>query len=265
MSPEPQGALKLEERFEPLDCPTHGQQRVRVFKLFDDWSPPRCPTCEADQEQARTDEEAARLRREAAEHRDRLIRKHLQHAAVPPRFEGKSFADYTASDPGATKALATCRTYADRFAEHLRAGTSLILCGNAGTGKTHLACAVANHVIREHAKAAVYMTAGRAFRRVKDTYRKNSQVGEQDALSAFAVPDLLILDEIGVQYGSDAERNILFEIVNERYEQMKPTALISNLALPALTDFAGERVIDRLKENGGKLVVFDWKSHRGAA
>ncbi|WP_246523098.1 ATP-binding protein [Gemmata palustris] len=257
--------LKMEERFETLDCPTHGPQRVRLFRLFADWAPARCPVCEAEQEQARSDEEAARQIRDTAEHRDRLIRKHLQHAAVPPRFEGKSFAAFTATDSSSAKALATCRSYADRFLDHLRTGTSLILCGNAGTGKTHLACAVADQVIRNHSKAAVYMTAGRAFRKVKDTYRKNSQVSEQDALSAFAAPDLLILDEIGVQYGSDAERNILFEIVNERYEQMKPTVLISNLALPALTEFAGERVIDRLKENGGKLIVFDWKSHRGAA
>jgi DNA replication protein DnaC len=46
---------------------------------------------------------------------------------------------------------------------------------------------------------------------------------------------------------------------------MKPTILISNLAIGPLAEFAGDRVIDRMKENGGKLVVFDWKSHRGAA
>jgi DNA replication protein DnaC len=35
--------------------------------------------------------------------------------------------------------------------------------------------------------------------------------------------------------------------------------------MDGLVAFAGKRVIDRMKENGGQLLVFDWKSHRGAA
>lgn len=248
-----------------MRCPEHGPQSALVVKLFDDWSPARCPRCCEAEEHARQMAADAHARREEAANRERSVRRRLQQAAIPPRFEDKAFDGYAAGDPGSARALATCREYADRFPDHLRRGTSLILCGNAGTGKTHLACAVANQVIAGHGRSAVYMTAGRAFRKVKDTYRKGSEASEQAVLSAFAEPDLLVLDEIGVQYGSDAERNILFEIVNERYERVKPTVLISNLALAALAEFAGERVIDRMKENGGKLVVFDGKSRRGAA
>jgi DNA replication protein DnaC len=43
---------------------------------------------------------------------------------------------------------------------------------------------------------------------------------------------------------------------------MKPTVVISNLAKEALGEFIGERSIDRLRENGGRLVVFDWASYR---
>ena len=111
----------------------------------------------------------------------------------------------------------------------------------------------------------MYVTAGKAFRAVKDTYRRDSGKSEEEALAGFAQPDLLVMDEIGVQYGSSTELNILFDIVNERYERMLPTILISNLALPKLAEYAGERVIDRMRENGGKMIVFDWKSHRGTA
>ena len=75
--------------------------------------------------------------------------------------------------------------------------------------------------------------------------------------------ELLVLDEIGVQFGSDAEKLIMFDIINERYEAMRPTILISNLALSGLSEFVGDRIVDRMKENGGKLMVFDWESHRG--
>lgn len=76
-------------------------------------------------------------------------------------------------------------------------------------------------------------------------------------------PDLLILDEVGVQHGSDTEKLILFEIINGRYEAARPTIVISNLDAAGLEQFLGERAFDRLREGGGRLVVFDWESHRG--
>lgn len=88
-------------------------------------------------------------------------------------------------------------------------------------------------------------------------------------------PDLLILDEVGVQFGSDTERLLLFDILNERYERRRPTILMSNLALddaeeggrvvPGIKSYLGERVFDRLREDGGQSVVFDWPSHRKGA
>lgn len=73
---------------------------------------------------------------------------------------------------------------------------------------------------------------------------------------------MLILDEVGVQFGSESEKIILFEILNERYLNMKPTILISNLNPAALQEYVGERVMDRMRENGGIILKFDWKSHR---
>lgn len=247
-----------------FDCPTHGPQRVRIVHLTSEWADPTCCKCDEERRIAEESGASQRRTRDAKQAKDFLIRNRMVRSAIPARFEGRTFDNYRADDAGSLKAMETCREYARVFPDRLRTGSSLILCGNAGTGKTHLACSIALHVIREHALAAVYMTVGRAFRMVKETYRRDAGKTEEEVLSFFSTPELLVLDEIGVQYGSDTEKNILFEIVNERYEALLPTVLISNLALPALTEYAGERVIDRMKENGGKLVVFDWKSHRGS-
>ncbi|MNL75123.1 DNA replication protein DnaC [compost metagenome] len=75
---------------------------------------------------------------------------------------------------------------------------------------------------------------------------------------------MLVLDEIGVQHGTDTERMLMFSILNERYNQMKPTILISNLAREPLEKYLGERAFDRMREGGGRMVVFDWESYRGA-
>ena len=81
------------------------------------------------------------------------------------------------------------------------------------------------------------------------------------ANAAESSPDLLILDEVGVQFGSDFEKQILFDVLNERYEKLKPSILLSNIPGDQLADYLGERVTDRLRENGGKMIGFDWDSY----
>lgn len=75
-------------------------------------------------------------------------------------------------------------------------------------------------------------------------------------------PDLLILDEVGVQFGSDTEKLMLFDILNERYERRHPTILMSNLPRDEVSAYLGERVFDRLREDGGEFISFTWESHR---
>lgn len=75
-------------------------------------------------------------------------------------------------------------------------------------------------------------------------------------------PDLLVIDEIGVQFGTETEKMILFDILNARYEQVKPSILISNLAIEELKTYIGERVLDRMWEGGGSILAFTWDSYR---
>ena len=75
-------------------------------------------------------------------------------------------------------------------------------------------------------------------------------------------PDLLILDEVGVQFGTETEKNLLFDVLNERYEKRKSTLLLSNLPLNEVRAYLGERVFDRMREDGGDVVTFGWESQR---
>ena len=75
-------------------------------------------------------------------------------------------------------------------------------------------------------------------------------------------PDLLILDEVGHQHGSDAERLTLFDVINARYEQCRPTLLITNLSLSGLREYLDDRPWRFCSEGGGRVLVFDWQSQR---
>lgn len=219
-----------------------------------------CPVCGEERRAA----EQARIEREAQRDHDRRLHGLRSEAGIPARFADRRFADYTATVQGQRIALGVCKAFADAWPEKRQSGASLVLTGSPGTGKTHLACAVANAVMEAHLASVLFGTVTAALRFIKDTYRKDSGLSERDALRRLTDPDLLILDEVGVQLGSEHEKLLMFEVLNTRYQELRPTILISNLSGAELETFLGQRVMDRYRECGSVL-AFDWQSFRGRA
>jgi DNA replication protein DnaC len=249
-------------------CEKHGQYecRTRTYPNSLIKIPSRssvCPGCLSDElirlqgEKIRNDEAA----------RKRNIDLLLDGLNIPARFENCTLQNYEPVNDDAKRALKVCQAYASRWPERLQKGGGLVMCGKPGTGKNHLALAIARYAITEHQSSAVFTTALKIAREYKSTWSKGSSRTEDDVIRYFTKPELLIIDEVGVQFGSDAEKLIMFEIINTRYERMKPTILISNQTREELAAFIGERVLDRMSDGGGCTLSFTWDSYRskGAA
>ncbi|SSY68502.1 DNA replication protein dnaC [Alcaligenes faecalis subsp. faecalis] len=185
----------------------------------------------------------------------------LSRAAIPPRFADRRLSNYQPTCPEAAKALQVAQQYADSFEQAMQAGRSLIFIGNVGAGKTHLAVGIA-HEVMEQGYSALFTSVMGAVRSIKETYGRR-ELTESQAIARLVEPDLLILDEVGVQFSSDTERLYLFEILNGRYENMRPTIVISNLDMAGIKECLGQRVYDRLREGDGRAVSFVWESYRG--
>lgn len=238
-------------------CAKHGDYEAAVYRGHE--AP--CPECFRQQSEA---DAAAQAAQRAAEWRQRRADQLLGRAAIPPRFADRRLDSFVPHADGPKRALAIAKEFAEQFADGSKTGRSLIFCGGVGAGKTHLAVGICHEVIRQD-RAAVFTSVLGAVRSIKDTYRRDSKDNEADAIARLVEPDLLVLDEVGVQFGSETEKMYLFEIINGRYEALKPTIVISNLAKDALTEYLGERVVDRLREGGGRMVIFDWPSYRRSA
>jgi DNA replication protein DnaC len=222
-----------------------------------------CPRCHFD---ARHSQDFDQRSKAVGIHRDRLLNERLLDAGIPDRFMGCTLDNWSAEASAQVQALAACGGFVEAFGENFAVGRSAMLLGTVGTGKTHLGAAMLQAVIREHAHdglRGLYATAGSIIRDVKATFGNRGRT-EADVYADLIRPDLLVIDEVGVQHGTDFERQVLFEVINGRYEKIKPTIVVSNLGVTELRQCLGDRAVDRLRDKSGIVVVFRWASARGA-
>ncbi|MDZ5602576.1 ATP-binding protein [Pseudomonas sp. RP23018S] len=248
-------------RIEPAECDKHGPFDQKVTMLMGRALRSQCPECAriaSDQREAREQAEQALTVRMA------LSRK-LGDSLIPKRFADRSLSSYKVENKGQADALRFCRHYVKTFTQIAETGRCMVLLGKPGTGKTHLGAGMANDLMRTTSHSAVYRTVGSILQAIRATYDRASEATEASILASLIEPSLLMLDEVGVskEQPSDFELTTLFAIINGRYEQVKPTVVISNLDGHQLPMAMGERCVDRLREGGMIVVPFEWESHRG--
>ena len=255
-SPKKFGAM-IDEK--SATCEQHGEYVSRGARIGDrilHWS--MCPVCA---EAARAVREAEEAERETQERQSRMEAR-LNKSGIPQRYRAKNFASYVANSDKQEKALSVAMEFASNFKEHSEKGTVIVFSGLPGTGKSHLATAIGQEVMRTN--TVLYTSAIDAVRMIRDTWRKDSAKTESQVLNELATIDLLILDEVGVQYGTEAEQVSLFDIIDKRYRDLMPMILLTNLNTGGMKSFLGDRSYDRLRE-GGAWVTFDWESQRSKA
>jgi DNA replication protein DnaC len=254
----PAAAAQAEER----ECPTHGRYaangefKANIGRTV--WT--RCPGCrDADKQAVKAEAE-----QRSAAARATSIERALKLANIPKRFTSRTFETFIAADAKQSTALTACRAYAEDFSDALRSGGSLVLSGAPGTGKSHLAASVMLQVMAGGCTVQ-YMTCMDMIRAIRGTWRKDSERTEDDVLRELGETlDLLVIDEVGMQYGTEGEQTVLFDVLDRRYRQMRPTILISNANREQFRTYVGDRVYDRLREVA-KWVAFDWGSYRPTA
>jgi DNA replication protein DnaC len=252
------------EQWQTVDalCVRHGKFEAKLYEnpFGDEPVLSSCPHCAAERE-ARA-EARALGEREALDARRRADMR--ASSGIPARYATKGFDAYRVSNKSQRLALEVCREYADKWPTTLRKGWSLVMTGRPGTGKTHLSAAIASAVLQRYAASVRFGVTHAVLREIRGSYNKGSPRTEEAVIESFVHPDLLVLDEIGVQSGSEHEKILMFGILDERYQQLKPTILVSNLNNAGLNEFLGSRIMDRYRECASVL-TFDWESHRGKA
>lgn len=246
----------LDRKERDATCETHGSYIEKGFAINDSkthWS-----GCEACKKILMDQEEEKRLLRKRLEEQERIEHR-LNKAGIPLRFRDRTIESYIADTPEKKSSLTIARDFIENFDENYKSGMTLIFSGKAGTGKSHLAIAIAQAVMPKY--TAMYINALDAVRMIRDTWRRDSEKSELEILEMFGTIGLLVIDEVGVQYGTENEQMLMFDIINRRYRDSMPMILLTNLGTQGLSEYLTERSYDRLRENG-KWVSFEWESYR---
>ena len=194
------------------------------------------------------------------------------YALCPPEFHEMSFQTFNTSTPERVKALSVCREFVAQV--NKRECGFALLVGRTGNGKTLLASLISREV---KTRDALYVRQGQLTCALRAAYNHKEVVlrrGGSDEDEAETPPTVLeivqqvrflVLDEIGCHSLANDERLLLDELIKHRYEQNKPTILISNLALDQLKEFLGDAPSDRIAcatGNGKFVLQFSGESYR---
>ena len=147
---------------------------------------------------------------------------------IAKRFTGKTLDNFKADTVAQSGALQVANGLAKIVGEDKTANA--IFLGRPGTGKNHLATGIARAIVLAK-KTFIATTTIKMIKHFRSAWRKDSDETEKDVQKIYTTPDLLILDEVGIQYGTESERIIIFDILNDRYGEQLSNLLITNLTL----------------------------------
>lgn len=251
------------------------------------WSPfpERCTCPEAvsyweqhDREEAEAKAEEARRKEQAAI--QARITKLIRDSGMRGRFQNRTFERWQMTEQN-RRAFSTCKRYADAFSlmqpgkddqgrakPPAKERNGLFLIGGYGTGKTHLAAAIANQLL-QNGTPVICMTMIDLLARIRETYDRKDATEAQIMRLYDDVP-LLIIDDLGSEQPTEWGSTMIFSIINARYEAYMPTIVTSNCGADELvqrmtprdaTDRNAQKTVDRLREMC-VAVQMDWQSWR---
>ena len=159
-------------------------------------------------------------------------------------FLSRSMRDWTfARDNGQNPQMSVAKTYVQNWAQMKEKNIGLLLWGDVGSGKSYLAGAIANALIDQ--EIAVRMTNFSAIMNdLSGTFEGRNQY--LDRLCSFP---LLILDDFGMERGTEYGLEQVYSVIDGRYRSEKPLIVTTNLTLAEMrnaSDTAHRRIYDRV-------------------
>lgn len=171
-----------------------------------------------------------------AQMEERKLGELMQLSALEP-FRDKTFENFDRNVAGVSRAYDEAR----KFARDPKGW--LLLIGPYGCGKTHLATAIANEVVRNR-HPVLFTIIPDLLDHLRSTFAPTSTIQYDELFEGVRKAGLLILDDLGTESATPWAREKLYQIFNHRYNERIPTVITTNRNLNEIDDRIRSRMTD---------------------
>jgi DNA replication protein DnaC len=193
----------------------------------------------------------------------------LKRAAIPKRYEHCTLDTFEPVYRQADQSLAAAYRMARQFVTAYPVtteGRGLLLTGDVGIGKTHLAVGILQGLILEKGVRGLFCDYRELLKRIQESYNPLVSTTELQILAPVFEAEVLILDELGAQKPTDWVWDTVALILNTRYNDKRTTLITTNYpnapaALARNADRAireetlGDRITERMRSRIAEMCV----------
>lgn len=158
------------------------------------------------------------------------------------RFMDRTFANFDKRrDP---QAFDICNRYANRENLFSEKRNSLLIFGQVGSGKTHLSAAIAN----DFASKGIPTLFGTFIDHLEHIREEFESAGANAYLTDMKSMMVLVIDDLGKEKKTEWTQQVLFDVINYRYEHLLPVIITTNFNTDELANYVGHPIWSRLFE-----------------
>ncbi len=180
------------------------------------------------EERERQQEEREQIAREQLE--ESRYRELIARARIPPKWKEVTFDN---SNPELNpRAFKLAKSYAEKF--NTQSPSLVFYSPGNGTGKTHLAACIANHILHEKRLPVLFKKARDLMLDIRRTFSDWGELTEADILDRVLSVQLLVLDDVGLDPPSQWLHATYWSVFDRRLDWQLPVVVTTNVPLEAL-------------------------------
>lgn len=120
----------------------------------------------------------------------------------------------------------------------------LVLSGESGCGKTHLAAAIANHLVNHHFGDVMFVVTPDLLDHLRAAFSPQSNLSYDRLFDEVRKAPLLVLDDLGTESATPWAREKLFQLLNYRYSALLPTVITTASTAEEIEPWLRTRMFD---------------------